>query len=384
MDRRRFLGAMGSLALLAPALGWADDRSRARVVGCHMEREPDGTRLTLDLTADSAYQVFALRSPSRVVIDLTGVVAHWPAGHLDLDGTPVAAIRTGRRENGMRVVLDMRGEVTPHAVMRDGTMAGQRQLVVHLPTTGALAATKRMSHAQRPAIVAIDAGHGGKDPGAVSASNHYEKVVALAIATRLHGLLDGDARFQPTLIRDDDHFIPLQERVLIAHRRKADLFVSIHADAAPVPTAQGASVYVLSRHGASSAMARWLADSENSSDMYASLRDSALYSRDPMLSKVLVDMSMDATIASSLDLGRLMIDDLEQVTQIHQRQVDQAGFAVLKSPDIPSILVETGFMSNADDCRRLLTDTHQQALAESLQSGIANYFRKFPVQAMAS
>jgi N-acetylmuramoyl-L-alanine amidase len=139
-------------------------------------------------------------------------------------------------------------------------------------------------------------------------------------------------------------------------------------------------VWVLSQHGASSAMARWLAESENASDRYAPLRDSALYTRDPALSKVLVDMSMDATIASSLDLGRLMIDDLQQVTRIHQQRVDQAGFAVLKSPDIPSILVETGFMSNADDCRRLVTATHQQELAEALKSGIAGYFRQYPVQ----
>lgn len=384
MDRRRFLGAMGTLALLAPTLSWANDQVSPRVVGWRVEPAPGGARLTLDLAGDVAYQMFTLRSPSRVVIDLQNVAARWPGRHIDLDGTPVAAIRTGPRGNGMRVVLDMRKDVMPHAAMRDGAIAGQRQLIVSLPVADAVVATKSASHMRRPAIVAIDPGHGGKDPGAVSASNHYEKVVALAIATKLHKLLDADAWFQPTMIRDDDRFIPLQERVLIAHHRKADLFVSIHADAAPVTTARGASVYVLSQHGATSAMARWLAQSENSSDQYASLRDSALYSRDPMLSKVLVDMSMDATIASSLDLGRLMIDDLEQVTRIHQRQVDQAGFAVLKSPDIPSILVETGFMSNADDCRRLLTDTHQQALAESLKSGIGNYFRKFPVQVVAS
>lgn len=384
MDRRRFLGAMGSLAMLAPVLSWADNLASARVVGCRVDQESGVTRLTLDLVGDAAYQVFTLRSPSRVVIDLTSVDAHWPARHVDLDGTPVTAIRTGRRENGLRVVLDISQDVRPHAIMRDGSIAGQRQLIVRLPTAGALAGTSSATHAPRPAIVAIDPGHGGKDPGAVSASNHYEKYVALAIATKLHGLLEGDARYQPTMIRDDDHFISLQERVLIAHRRKADLFVSIHADAAPVPTAQGASVYVLSQNGASSAMARWLADSENSSDMYASLRDSALYTKDPMLSKVLVDMSMSATLASSLDLGKLMIDDLEQVTRIHQRQVDQAGFAVLKSPDIPSILVETGFMSNADDCSRLITDRHQQELAESLKSGIVNYFQKFPLQGIAS
>jgi N-acetylmuramoyl-L-alanine amidase len=384
MDRRRFLGAAGLLALTSPALSFAATGiGKARVTGYRMDKDAQAARLVIDVTGEVPYQVFTLSSPSRIVIDLDNVIAHLPVQKIDLDGAPITAIRSGSHGNGLRIVLDAHAALHPQASMRDGVSAGQRQLVVRLSATRALASVDSVSHANRPTIIAIDPGHGGKDPGAISATNHYEKYVALAIADKLHGLLSGDARFQPVMIRDDDHFIPLQDRVLIAHQRKADLFVSIHADAAPVSSAQGASVYVLSQHGASSAMARWLADSENSSDMYASLRDSALYTKDPMLSKVLVDMSMSATIASSLDLGKLMIEDLQQVTQIHQQQVDQAGFAVLKSPDIPSILVETGFMSNADDCRRLITDPHQQALAESLKSGMTNYFRKFPVQGAA-
>jgi N-acetylmuramoyl-L-alanine amidase len=329
------------------------------------------------LTAAVPFRVFALSSPSRIVIDLGQVDAHLPATVMAAAESPVTDIRHGPHDDGMRVVLDMVHAVQPQASMHHDVATETYRLVVRLPSVAVAVAARPV---RRPAIIAIDAGHGGRDPGAVSAGNVYEKRVALAIATRLHGLLAGDERFQPTLIRDDDHFVPLHDRVLIAHQRKADLFVSIHADAAPTPAARGASVWVLSQHGTTSAMARWLADSENASDRYAPLRDSALYSRDPMLSKVLVDMSMGATIASSLDLGRLMIDDLQQVTYVHQQQVDQAGFAVLKSPDIPSILVETGFMSNADDCRRLVTETHQQELAEALQGGIANYFRQYPVQ----
>lgn len=377
MDRRGFLGALGTLAALSTAPGWAATRAgRARVTGCRIENSADGMRLVLDVTDAVPYRVFTLSSPARIVVDVGQVGAHLPAPVLGTAASPVADIRHGAHDDGMRVVLDVRQAIRPQASMRHDAATETYQLIVQLSPAAAVAA----QHVRRPAIVAIDAGHGGRDPGAVSASNVYEKRVALAIATRLHGLLAGDERFRPTLIRDDDHFVPLHDRVLIAHQRKADLFVSIHADAAPTPSAQGASVWVLSQHGATSAMARWLADSENASDRYAPLRDSALYTRDPMLSKVLVDMSMGATIASSLDLGRLMIDDLQQVTSIHQHQVDQAGFAVLKSPDIPSILVETGFMSNADDCRRLVTETHQQELAEALQSGIANYFRQYPVQ----
>jgi N-acetylmuramoyl-L-alanine amidase len=376
MDRRRFLGALGTLAALSASSGWAAVRpGGARVTGCRMERAADGARLVLELTGAVPYRVFALSSPARVVVDLGQVDAHLPAPAMGATASPVADIRHGPHEDGMRVVLDMRAAVQPQASLRQDAATGRYRLVVHLPF-----AVAQVRPVRRPAIVAIDAGHGGKDPGAVSASDVYEKHVALAIATRLHGLLASDGRFRPALIRDDDHFVPLHERVLIAHRHKADLFVSIHADAAPTPAASGASVWVLSQHGATSAMARWLAESENASDRYAPLRDSALYTRDPALSKVLVDMSMDATIASSLDLGRLMIDDLQQVTRIHQQRVDQAGFAVLKSPDIPSILVETGFMSNPDDCRRLVTAAHQQELAEALKSGIAGYFRQYPVQ----
>ncbi|NII09065.1 N-acetylmuramoyl-L-alanine amidase [Oleiagrimonas sp. C23AA] len=228
-------------------------------------------------------------------------------------------------------------------------------------------------------MISIDPGHGGKDPGAVSAGDQYEKYVAFTIAHKLYGLLDAMPQFQPVMTRDDDTFIALRERVLLAHQNKADMFVSIHADAAPNRSARGASVYVLSEHGASSAMARFLAESENSADRYDSLRDSALYSHDKRLSEVLVDMSMRTTKRYSQDLGKLLLSDLKRTSRIHQHRVDHAAFAVLKSPDIPSVLVETGFMSNRDDCRLLHTDHHQQALAESLTSGIKQYFDKYPL-----
>jgi N-acetylmuramoyl-L-alanine amidase len=381
MDRRKFLGAVGSMVLLPPTISLAAGKPRrARVIGLRLDTESSATRVTLDLVGNVHYQVFTLSSPSRVVIDIAGVAAHLPSRNVNLDDTPIAAIRSGRRGNGMRIVLDLRRAVRPQAFLREGRAAGERELVLDLHARNALSARSGKAQADRPVIIAIDPGHGGRDPGAISASDHYEKYVAFAIAGKLYGLLKDDPRFQPTMTRTSDYFIPLHERVVIAHRRNADLFVSIHADAAPEHSARGASVYVLSEHGATSAMARWLADSENSADKYESLSDQALYSRDPMVSKVLVDMSMDATIAYSLDLGRLIIDDLEQVTRIHQHHVDQAAFAVLKSPDIPSLLVETGFMSNKEDCRRLLTDRHQDELAQSLKSGITNYFRKYPLQ----
>lgn len=378
---------------MLPALSLAaPGGSTVRVTGCRLDEDAGASRLTLDLSGQAPYRVFTLSSPPRVVLDLDRVEPHLSVSALDLRGSSIASIRSGPHAGGMRVVLDMRTDAQPQAVMRAGPRAGQQQLVLHLRRSGnliqtaapavAVASHPTARRAARPAVIAIDAGHGGKDPGAVSASDHYEKHVALGVATRLHGLLEKNPAFTPTMIRADDHFVALHERVLIAHQRDADLFVSIHADAAPATSARGASVYVLSEHGATSAMARFMAESENSADRYAPMRSSVLNNPNADLSKVLMDMSMDATISSSLDLGRMMLDGLGQVTRIHQKRVDQAGFAVLKSPDIPSILVETGFMSNPDDCRRLLTDQHQEELADSLQSGIANYFKAYPLHDM--
>ncbi|RBG75583.1 N-acetylmuramoyl-L-alanine amidase, partial [Xanthomonas oryzae pv. oryzae] len=200
----------------------------------------------------------------------------------------------------------------------------------------------------------------------------------MAVAGRLHQRLAADARYRPTMIRSDDRFVPLHERVLIAHRHSADLFVSIHADAAPTREARGASVFALSQTGASSALARWIADSENAADDMGDTARRLRVPSNPVLSQVLADLSLSGTIASSLAFGTLMLERLQQVTHLHQNQVGQAGFAVLKSPDIPSLLVETGFMSNRDDCQRLCGDTHQDELAQTLHAGIDDYFAAFP------
>lgn len=393
MDRRGFLGLLGAMTLLPCSLSMAAEVAGSRRLGAYrVSRQADATSLILDVFGNVSYKVFSLAHPPRVVIDLDGVVPHMPVEHMDFSGTPISGIRSGRHGDGMRLVLDMRQAVTPQSFMLDGAKVGHRQLVINLPHSPAAAmaasavaaAPVHTHHARRPAVISIDAGHGGKDPGAVSASDHYEKYVAFGIASKLHDLLDDSVHFQPVMTRSDDTFIALRERVLLAHEHKADMFVSIHADAAPNRSARGASVYVLSEHGASSAMARFLAESENSADRYDSLRDSALYSHDKQLSEVLVDMSMRTTSRYSQDLGNLLLSDLRQASRIHQHHVDHAAFAVLKSPDIPSVLVETGFMSNRDDCGLLLSDKHQQGLAEALCSGITQYFRKYPLAYQAA
>jgi len=376
VNRRNFLGLISAVSLMSPA--WLLAAPLPGVSHCQVSQHGGVTSLVLDLAGKVQYQVFTLSAPDRVVIDLHGVAAHLPPAALNFAGTPVQGLRSGPTKTGMRLVLDMHQPA--HAQARLVPLAGGHQrLVVDLPVGKAAAALARHVPRQRPAIIAIDAGHGGKDPGAVSGTRHYEKTVVLGIASLLHQQLAKDPRFTPTMSRDSDFFVPLHQRVLLAHQRRADMLVSLHADAAPSRSARGASVYVLSSHGATSAMARYIAESENSSDAYAGVFDKSLSNDDPMVSKVLVDMSMNATIASSLDLGRTVLGHFKQVTNIHQQRVEQAGFAVLKSPDIPSILVEHGFMSNPYDCGRLIDHRHQVELAQALHASIGDYFRKYPV-----
>lgn len=380
------LHAVGAALVLSPRLVHAQPQPLLR--SCNLQRQSAGLRLRLALSTQVAYRSFSLSNPARLVIDLSGVSTQPPQIDPLPDDLAVVAIRSGPHGDGLRVVLDLAQPLTATARWEDGALVvdlaavpGSALLSAADPTEPAVAAGAPMRSRLHPYVVAIDAGHGGKDPGAVSADARYEKHVAMAVAGRLHQRLAADPRYRPTMIRSDDRFVALHERVLIAHRRNADLFVSIHADAAPSSQARGASVFALSQNGASSALARWIADSENAAD---DMGDSARRLRvpsNPVLSQVLADLSLSGTIASSVAFGKLMLGRLQQVTRLHQDQVGQAGFAVLKSPDIPSLLVETGFMSNRDDCRRLCGDTHQDELAQTLHAGIDDYFQMFPGRA---
>ncbi|MEQ7334170.1 N-acetylmuramoyl-L-alanine amidase [Xanthomonas campestris pv. campestris] len=386
MRRRQVLHTVGAALLLSPRLVHAQRQPLLR--SCNLQRQDAGLRLRLALSTQVAYRSFSLSNPARLVIDLPGVSTQPPQVDPLPDGLAVVAIRSGPHGDGLRVVLDLAQPLTATARWEDGALvvdlaavSGTASLSAADPTEPAVAAAAPTRSRLHPYVVAIDAGHGGKDPGAVSADARYEKHVAMAVAGRLHQRLAADPRYRPTMIRSDDRFVPLHERVMIAHRRNADLFVSIHADAAPSSAARGASVFALSQGGASSALARWIADSENAAD---DMGDSARRLRvpgNPVLSQVLADLSLSGTIASSLQFGKLMLDRLQHVTRLHQDQVGQAGFAVLKSPDIPSLLVETGFMSNRDDCNRLCGDAHQDELAQTLHAGIDDYFQAFPGRA---
>ncbi|OQP71329.1 N-acetylmuramoyl-L-alanine amidase [Xanthomonas phaseoli pv. syngonii LMG 9055] len=382
MKRRALLQAASAAMALAPGLVRAAGRSRLQA--CSLQRGDQGMKLRLSLSAPTQYHMFSLTGPQRLVIDLGQVAPALPPIAVIADGEPVTGIRAGVHGDGVRVVLDLTRPVAAQPRWQGGELlvdlggeaaakTGEAPEVSHVADA--------LGHRLRPYVVAIDAGHGGKDPGAVSADARYEKHVAMAIAARLHQRLAADTRYRPTMIRSDDRFVPLHERVLIAHRHNADLFVSIHADAAPTRQARGASVFALSQTGASSALARWIADSENAADDMGDTARRLRVPSNPVLSQVLADLSLSGTIASSVALGTLMLERLQQVTRLHQDQVGQAGFAVLKSPDIPSLLVETGFMSNRDDCSRLCSDTHQDELAQTLHAGIDDYFAAFPGRA---
>lgn len=377
MKRRDFIGLISGLSLI-PVYGRSAWGATAgpRIQRYGMTRHSSITELVFDVTAPVMNaSCFTLSNPPRLIIDLPGIAPPLP-NTASLASGLITRIRSGIKGSGLRLVLDLQ-----HDVKASLNTQAPGKIIVTLDGSAAARASGQRISSARPAIIAIDPGHGGKDPGAVSHDGSHEKIVAFSIAQQLFNLLQKNAAFAPRLIRTGDYFVPLHERILAASSAGAHMFISVHADAAPVSSARGASVYILSEHGSSSAMARWMADSENSADRYASLRESALHRDDPRLSSMLLEMSMQGTIAASQNLGKLMLPELSHATALHQRQVNQAAFAVLKSPEIPSILVENGFMSNRDDCRRLITSEHQRALAEALYNSVQSYFKRYPLPA---
>jgi N-acetylmuramoyl-L-alanine amidase len=233
--------------------------------------------------------------------------------------------------------------------------------------------TSQSQDSARDLVIAIDAGHGGEDPGAMGYRGTREKVVVMQIANRLKSLIEQERGMTPVMIRNGDYYVGLRRRVEIAREHKADMFISIHADAFHDKRARGASVYTLSQHGASTETARWLADSENASDYIGGV---SLDDKDDLLASVLLDLSMNGTIEASQELGDYVLSELKTVSRTHKSRVEQAGFAVLKSPDIPSILVETAFISNPQEEQNLRNASYQERMARSILKGVRNYFAR--------
>lgn len=386
-----------------------DALAATQVRSVRLWRAPDNTRLVFDLSGPVQHSVFTLQSPDRLVIDINGATL---GGSLNIPtaNTPITSMRSAQRTpDDLRVVIDLKKAVTPKSFTLAPNQQYGNRLVVDLydnpadanpsPTVADTPATAApatpavpvspskpelklppVPNGKRDIVVVVDAGHGGEDPGASGGRGQKEKNVVLAIAKELQRQINAEKGYRAELTRTGDYFIPLRKRTEIARAKGADLFVSIHADAAPSSAAFGASVFALSERGATSETARWLADSENRSDLIGGAGAVSLDDKDRMLAGVLLDLSMTASLTSSLNVGQKVLTNIGRVTSLHKSRVEQAGFMVLKSPDIPSILVETGFISNAAEANKLEGASHQQALARSITAGVKQFFQQNPPQ----
>jgi len=413
-------------AAIAATAAWAED---IRITSARVWPAADYTRVTLEASAPIQHKLFSLKDPERLVLDLESVnitaTLNGLAEKITGNDPYVKSVRIGRFKPGtVRLVFDLKAEVNPqaftlapvgdyghrlvldlyplvppdpllafldrHQLQREATAAAAPAAAPAPPPPApaqaeapgpATAKTARAdprnlrAGSARLIIVAIDAGHGGEDPGAKGRRGTYEKDVTLAISRKLKERIDQEPNMRAVLIRDGDFFIPLHMRVQKARRVNADLFVSVHADAFIKPHARGSSVFALSERGATSAAARWLAKRENDADLIGGVN---LDVKDPYLKQTLLDLSQTATISDSLKLAKAVLSQLGEINTLHKPHVEQASFAVLKSPDIPSILVETAFISNPDEEKRLKDDAYQNKMAEAIFSGIKRYFSKNP------
>lgn len=372
---------------------WA---GRPSVLGVRVWPAEDYTRITLEHDQPIKFSQMMVKDPERLVVDLEGVefnsVLDSLPGKIAAADPYIKLIRAGRNRPGVvRLVIELKGQVRPQVFNLAPVGEYGHRLVMDLypldPVDPLMALLREKQEAapvpgksEQPEItrlvtVVLDPGHGGEDPGAIGRRGNYEKHVTLSVARRLKKLIDAEPNMRSVLTRDGDYFIPLGQRVQKARRVQADLFVSVHADAFIKPTARGSSVFVLSENGASSTAARWLADRENAADLIGGANFSA---KDPHLAKTLLDLSQTATINDSLKLGKHVLGELGRINTLHKGRVEQAGFAVLKAPDIPSILVETAFISNPEEEKRLVDEDYQDQLAEAVLRGIKRYFAMNP------
>ena len=374
------------------------------------------TRLTLEHDQPLKFTQTLVKDPDRLVVDIEGVEFNTVLQSLPnkvIEADPyIKLIRAGRNKPGVvRLVIELKAEVKPQVFALQPVGEYGHRLVLDLyPAEVAdplmalldksgeppLKAESKLEIPEKPeqkpeqksdgkttekpdiarmVTIVLDPGHGGEDPGAIGRGGSYEKNVTLSVARRLKAKIDAMPNMRSVLTRDGDYFIPLHQRVQKARRVQADLFVSVHADAFIKPTARGSSVFVLSENGASSSAARWLANKENSADLIGGVNVGV---KDPYLARTLLDLSQTATINDSLKLGTSVLGELGRINTLHKAQVEQASFAVLKAPDIPSILIETAFISNPEEEKRLNDDEYQDRMADAILKGIRRYFAKNP------
>lgn len=351
-----------------------------QVNGVRMWPAPDNTRLVFDLSAPVEHTLFSLKAPDRVVIDLKNARFANDLPQFSFDETLLKGVRYANRDNQqLRVVLDLKRGVSPKSfVLKPHQNYGHRLVIDLYDKTSKsvkkavpVVTNKSDNNKPRDVIIAIDAGHGGEDPGAIGRRGTREKDVVLAIARKLQALVKNQRGMQPVMIRGGDYYVSLGDRVKKARRQNADMFISIHADAFHDHRARGSSVFVLSTRGASSETARILAESENNADLIGGV---SLHDKDELLQKVLVDMVQSAKIEDSHEVANKVLHGIKGVNRLHKNRVEQAAFKVLKTPGIPSILVETAFISNPEEERKLRSPRHQMAMAQAIMKGVRGYF----------
>ena len=354
----------------------------AEVDGFRVWTDPEKTRAVLDLDTRTDYQLFTLDNPPRVVIDLPKSSLDHALTFLEEHAGVIANVRHGSpKKNTLRIVLDLENKSSIKSFLLDPTGEYGYRLVIDLfpenrdQTRTAVKQLVDKQKENRNVVIAIDAGHGGEDPGATGKSRTREKNVVLAIARELKKSIDAQPGMTGVLIRTGDYYIPLRDRFEKARRNRADLFVSIHADAFKNRKVSGSSVFILSRKGASSEFARRLAASENSSDLIGGV---TLNDKDDMLASVLLDLSQSATMEASHGVAESVFGSMSVLGKTHKNHVEHANFMVLKSPDVPSILVETAFISNPSEEKRLKDPAWQKRTARSITDGIQNYFYMSP------
>jgi N-acetylmuramoyl-L-alanine amidase len=379
------LRAARALLMTHLAIAWVlvsvSTVSAADVHAVRLWRAPDHTRVVLDLSGAAEFSTLSLDNPERFVVDLSQSRLKASLASLPLGGTPIRGVRSGiRKGTDLRLVFDLNAsartsvfllppnDTTGHRVvidLFDKTLTEEPEPVLSVESL----------EGRRDIVIAIDPGHGGEDPGALGPGGLREKTVVLQIARRLENQLAKIPGFKPMLVRTGDYYVSLKNRRDKARALEADLFVSIHADAFREKSAYGASVYALSISGATSTTAQYLADSENAADLVGGVE---LADMDPMLAGVLADLSMTGTLNTSLNLGALILEQIDGVARLHKKRVEQAGFAVLKSPDVPSLLIETGFISNPGEAERLAMPAYQDKMARAIRRGIQSWFARQP------
>lgn len=346
---------------------------------------PDHTRVVFDLGAEVEHSVFVLENPDRLVIDLERAALKYDLTRLDLADTQISKIRSApRNSNDLRIVLDLKSVTKPRSFLLPPNDQYGHRLVIDLvdpvqeKKQQAPVLSDTSGSGKRDIVVVIDAGHGGEDPGAIGPTGLKEKDVVLEISRELAKLISAQRGYTAKLTRDKDYYVGLRQRTEMARNSNADIFVSIHADAFYSPQPSGASVYALSLRGATSESARWLAQSENEADLIGGVGGVSLNDKDKTLASVLLDLSMTASMNASLGVGSRILGQMGNITKLHKPNVEQAAFVVLKSPDVPSVLVEAGFLSNPREEKSLRSANHRAKLAKSVLEGIVAHFDENP------